>query len=185
MKMEQVSFYVDATRCINCKTCEIACKDINQAGPGQRIRRVRAFEVGKYPDVFVYNLSMACHHCENPKCVKACPTGAYIKRAEDGVVVHNPQRCIGCRYCIWACPFAAPQYSPVEGKVKKCNMCIDRTRGGEKPACVAACPTRAIEVGLHREFVDRGDATDAIRHVPSPDITKPTTLYKVKDEAKK
>lgn len=184
MRKDQISFYVDATKCINCRTCEIACKDINEAALGQRIRRVRTFEGGQYPRIFVYSISMSCQHCEDPKCVKTCPTGAYHKREEDGVVFHDRKRCIGCRYCIWACPFAAPQYDPSEGKVKKCNLCIERIREGEKPACVAACPMRAIEVGMHQEFVNRRDVTDSIRNLPSPDITKPTTLYKVKAEAK-
>jgi anaerobic dimethyl sulfoxide reductase subunit B (iron-sulfur subunit) len=180
---EQISFYVDATKCINCKTCEIACKDINRAAPGQRIRRVRTFEGGEYPRIFVYNISMSCNHCEDPKCVRVCPTGAYTKRTEDGIVVHNPGRCIGCRYCIWSCPYAAPQYSPREGKVKKCNMCIEWLKAGEMPACVAACPMRAIEVGPHRDFIKRRGLTLSIRNMPPPDITYPTALYKITNEA--
>ena len=170
---DQISFYVDTTRCINCKTCEIACKDINRAVPGQRIRRVHSFEVGQYPRISVYNISMSCNHCEDPKCIRACPTGAYSKRAEDGIVVHNPDRCIGCRYCIWSCPYAAPQYNPREGKVRKCNMCLEWRKEGELPACVAACPMRAIEVGPLRGFLKRPDTTLSIRNLPSPDITNP------------
>ena len=97
MHRRQFGFYIDATRCTNCKTCEIACQDFQQAAPGQRFRRVRSFEGGEFPLVYAYNISMSCNHCEDAECVRNCPTGAYSKRASDGIVVHDPERCIGCR----------------------------------------------------------------------------------------
>ncbi|AGK55577.1 4Fe-4S dicluster domain-containing protein [Bacillus sp. 1NLA3E] len=184
MAKDQMAFYVDTTKCINCKTCEIACKDINNAALGQRIRKVRSFEVGEYPKIFVYNISMSCNHCEDPQCVKACPAGAYTKR-EDGIVVHNPDLCIGCRYCTWACPYGAPQFNEEVGKVRKCNMCIDNVKEGELPACVSACPTRAIEIGKLSDFENRPGSTISIHNLPSPGISKPSTRYKVKPEAMK
>ena len=130
----QIGFFIDATRCINCKTCEIACKDFNDAAVGRRIRKVRSFEGGEFPAVFAYNLSMSCNHCEEPACVDGCPAGAYSKRAGDGIVVHDPEKCIGCRYCTWLCPYGAPQYDAREGRVRKCNLCV----GEATPVCVAA-----------------------------------------------
>jgi len=180
--MNQLCFHVDTTRCINCKTCEIACKDMNGAAVGQKLRRVRTFEGGEYPRPFVCNLSMACNHCEQPKCVEVCPAGAYRKREQDGIVVHDPEKCIGCRYCTWTCPYAAPQYSEAEGRVMKCNLCVERIDAGEQPACVEACPTRAIEVGRMEEVEARPGATMAIRNLPSPDDSKPTTRYRVRAE---
>jgi anaerobic dimethyl sulfoxide reductase subunit B (iron-sulfur subunit) len=180
----QIAFFVDATKCINCKTCEIACKDFNDAAVGRRIRKVRTFEGGEFPKVFAYNISMSCNHCEDPMCVKNCPAGAYSKRNLDGVVVHNPNRCIGCRYCTWVCPYGAPQYDAKEGRVRKCNLCVEELDKGNSPVCVAACPMRAIEVRLLAEITSRPAVTIAIRNLPSPEITRPACRYKIRDEAK-
>jgi len=179
----QLAFFVDATKCINCKTCEIACKDLNDAAVGRRIRKVRTFEGGEFPKVFAYNISMSCNHCEDPLCVKNCPVGAYSKRARDGIVVHDPERCIGCRYCTWVCPYGAPQYDATEGRVRKCNLCVDEIDQGKSPVCVTSCPMRAIEVGLLAEIAVRPGATIAIHHLPSPEMTKPSSRYKVRREA--
>jgi anaerobic dimethyl sulfoxide reductase subunit B (iron-sulfur subunit) len=181
----QVGFYIDTTRCINCKTCEIACKDINDLAVGLRIRRVHTFEDGEFPNVSVYNISISCHHCEDPACVRNCPARAYTKRAADGIVIHDPARCIGCRYCSWVCPYGAPQFDPRTGTMKKCNLCIDLTEAGEGPACVGACPMRAIEVGPLSEIGARPGAAIAIRCLPPPEITKPSSRYKVRSEAQK
>ena len=181
-KKGQLCFLVDATRCINCKTCEIACKDINDAVVGQRIRHVHTYEGGEYPHPIVTNISMSCNHCEEPKCVTACPVGAYSKREQDGIVVHNVNLCIGCKYCTWACPYGAPQYDSNAGKIKKCNMCVELMEKGEKPVCVQACPVRAIEVVRFDEISTRSDVTIAVRNLPSQDISKPTPRYKVKWE---
>ena len=96
-----------------------------------------------------YFLSVACHHCERPACLAACPSGAYEKRA-DGIVVHHEEKCIGCRYCEMACPFGAPRYSEEKGVMTKCHLCHHRLDGGERPACVAACPTEALQ-GVERK----------------------------------
>ncbi len=183
MSSRQIAFFVDTTRCINCRTCEIACKDFNDSPPGQRIRKVRVFEGGEFPRVFAYNVSMSCNHCEEPICAKNCPTGAYKKRAGDGVVVHDPERCIGCRYCTWLCPYGAPQYDPGEGRVRKCNMCVEELDRGRRPACVSACPLRAIEIGPLEEFAKRPGATATTRDLPSPGLTKPSCRYMVRPEA--
>jgi anaerobic dimethyl sulfoxide reductase subunit B len=176
----QLAFFVDVTRCINCKTCEIACKDFTGAPAGCRPRRVRSFEGGEFPAVFAYNLAMSCNHCEDPACVKGCPAGAYSKRLADGIVVHDPAKCIGCRYCTWLCPYGAPQYDPHEGRVRKCNLCL----GEASPACVAACPTRAIEIGPLAEIKSKPGATAALRDLPSPELTRPSIRYRVREEAR-
>lgn len=180
----QIAFFVDATKCINCKTCEIACKDFNDAAVGRRIRKVRTFEGGEFPKVFAFNISMSCNHCEDPMCVRNCPARAYTKRKLDGIVVHNPDRCIGCRYCTWVCPYGAPQYDAKEGRVRKCNLCVDELDKGNSPVCVTACPMRAIEIGLLADIANRPGSTIAIRNMPSPDITRPACRYKVREEAR-
>ncbi|WP_305068923.1 4Fe-4S dicluster domain-containing protein [Lysobacter sp. 5GHs7-4] len=99
----------------------------------------------------------SCLHCETPACVTVCPTGASYKRAEDGIVLVDEDKCIGCKLCSWACPYGAREYSQVEGVMKKCTLCIDRIynehleEAERQPACVQACPTRA------RHFGDLGD----------------------------
>ncbi|MEA2100957.1 MAG: 4Fe-4S dicluster domain-containing protein, partial [Thermodesulfobacteriota bacterium] len=88
----------------------------------------------------------ACMHCEDPACVKVCPTGSMIK-TEEGAVVHNEKTCIGCKACISACPFDVPRYSKVKDKIAKCDLCYDRITDGEKPACVTACNTGCLDFG--------------------------------------
>ena len=178
-----MAFLVDTTRCINCKTCEIACKDINASVVGVRIRRVRTFEGGEFPRVFAYNISMSCNHCEDPACLSGCPAGAYTKRPGDGVVVHDPDRCIGCRYCTWVCPYGSPQYDDTVGRIRKCDMCVGEMEAGREPACVASCPTRVIEVGRLADLVERPGATMLIRGVPGPGVTNPACVYIVRSEA--
>ncbi len=185
MKRVQKAFFVDATRCINCKTCEIACKDVNNAAVGVRLRKVRAFEGGEFPDVYAYNISMACNHCEEPACLKSCPAGAIKKRDEDGVVLQDPSICVGCGACVKACPYGAPQYHAEAGVVRKCNMCVGLVPMGEEPECVAACPMRAIEVGRLDQIALRAGATISLREMPSPALTKPSSRFKVRREALK
>lgn len=180
---EQIAFFVDTTRCINCRTCEVACKDVNRVGVGVRPRRVRTYEGGDFPRVHVYNVSMSCNHCEDPACLDGCPARAYTKRESDGVVVHDPDRCIGCRYCTWVCPYGAPQFDPAARTVRKCNLCVDELDQGREPACVSACPMRIIEVGPLREIVERAGATMRIRGVPDPSGTRPASAYRVREEA--
>ena len=99
----------------------------------------------------------SCLHCDEPACVTVCPTGASYKRAEDGIVLVDEDKCIGCKLCSWACPYGAREYSEVDGVMKKCTLCIDRiynenlAEEERQPACVQACPTRA------RWFGDLGD----------------------------
>ena len=179
-----LGFLVDTTRCINCRTCEIACKGANGAALGQRLRRVRTFEGGAFPHPLVANLSMACHHCERPQCLAACPAGAYRKRA-DGIVIHSPDLCIGCQYCIWACPYGAPQYDPGAGRVMKCNLCVERLDAGGQPACVEACPMRAIEVGPAAELALRPGATLRPGNLPDPEATGPATWFRIRPELRR
>lgn len=174
----QLAFVIDTTKCINCKTCEIACKDIHGAGSGVRMRRVRSFESEEAPSTKVINVSMSCNHCEDPVCAANCPATAYHKRS-DGVVLHSPERCIGCRYCTWVCPYGAPQYDESAGRIRKCDLCIDQLDLGEDPACVEACPTRTITVAWLDEVNPR--YTIEIPKVPGPQKTLPSTRYRVKN----
>lgn len=177
------AFVVDTTKCINCKTCEIACKDITASGPGIRIRRVRSFEWEDHSTLMVVNISMSCNHCEDPLCAKHCPAKAYHIRS-DGIVTHDETRCIGCRYCTWVCPYGAPQYDDANGCIRKCDFCVGQLELGRPPACVEACPTRAISVQWLDELTDSTKQTIDIKHLPEADITKPSTRYRVRREAR-
>ena len=104
----------------------------------------------------------SCLHCETPACVTVCPTGASYKRAEDGIVLVDEDKCIGCQLCAWACPYGAREFDMHKGTMQKCTLCVDRIynetldEADRQPACVMACPTRA------RHFGDIGDADSPI-----------------------
>jgi anaerobic dimethyl sulfoxide reductase subunit B (iron-sulfur subunit) len=149
----QYGFWVDIDRCIGCGACTIACKDWNDIQPGQAVqwRRVTTIESGQVPNTQLTNVSLSCMHCAKPACVAVCPTSAITKRAEDGVVVVDSSKCIGCRYCFFACPLGVPQYGK-DGTMQKCNLCLDRLQQGEKPTCVVACPVGALHGGPIEEL---------------------------------
>jgi anaerobic dimethyl sulfoxide reductase subunit B (iron-sulfur subunit) len=146
------SFSFDARFCSGCKACQAACKDKNNLPLGVLWRRVIEVSGGTWQrqgaawtnTVFAYNLSIACNHCVHPKCVGICPTGAYAVR-DDGIVLLDTSKCMGCGYCAWACPYGAPQYNPEAGTMTKCNFCFDQIEQGLPPACVAACPLRVLD----------------------------------------
>lgn len=182
--MGRKGFYFDMTACIGCRTCQVACKDKNDLKPGINFRQVRTFEVGVYPDAKVYHYSGTCNHCANPICVQGCPTGA-MHIADDGTVQHDENKCIGCQYCVWNCPYGVPQFIEDKGKISKCNMCKDLTDKGENPVCVDACIMRAIEWGDFEELKRKygNEAVQEIPILPSSSNTKPSLLIKPKQIA--
>ena len=117
---------------------------------------------GKAPRGRTVHFPRSCLHCETPDCVTVCPTGASYKREEDGIVLVNPDTCIGCKLCSWACPYGAREYDYADGVMKKCTLCVDRIYNenldplDRVPACVRACPTGA------RHFGDLGDPESAV-----------------------
>ncbi len=175
-----LGFYVNMDRCIGCRTCQVACKDRHDIQEvGVRPRRVESYETGSYPDVGLYHLSMSCNHCEDPACVKGCPTGA-MHKADDGTVVHDDTRCVLCKMCMTTCPYGAPQHDTVKDMIVKCDSCKDLRDAGKVPNCVAACPMRAIEFGdideLRREHGD--NVRDELPTIASASYTHPNLLLK-------
>lgn len=148
----------DATRCIDCRACMVACSVENQV-PNDVTRIWLAGDgvIGEYPKLKRATMPYHCMHCQDPACVSACPVGAYTKRP-DGPVIYNPQVCIGCRYCMNACPFDVPHFEWNRGvdqhaQIIKCDMCASRVDGGGEPACVATCPTEAVVFGDRDELI--------------------------------
>jgi DMSO reductase iron-sulfur subunit len=145
------AFTFDSSACSGCKACQEACKDKNNLPVGVMWRRVIEVSGGGWVqtgaawtnNVFAYNLSIACNHCVHPKCAGVCPTDAYVHRA-DGIVYIDPDKCMGCGYCSWACPYNAPRYNADLGQMSKCNFCFDNIDVGLPPSCVAACPMRVL-----------------------------------------
>lgn len=148
------AFSFDARFCSGCKACQAACKDKNNLPTGVLWRRVIEVSGGAWQKngggwnntVFAYNLSISCNHCVYPKCAGVCPTNAYEIR-EDGIVFLDTNKCMGCGYCAWACPYGAPQYNADAGHMTKCDFCVDNLEQGLPPACVAACPLRILDYG--------------------------------------
>lgn len=185
----------------------MACKAANATSRGVMWNRVFKYETGKYPNGKLNFLPVTCMHCEEPECEKVCPTGATTKR-EDGIVVIDSNKCVGCRYCMVACPYATRYfldklhtYYPYHltsyekigypkhklGTVQKCDMCLTRLKRGLQPACVVACPGNArffgdldnLESEVSKLIKERGG------FVLNPELgTRPSVYYLPKDEVR-
>ena len=178
---KQLGLVIDLDTCVGCHACATSCKEWNAggiAGPltderpygkdpqGVWFNRVHSYELeadaASRQPAQTLHFPRSCLHCETPACVTVCPTGASYKRAEDGIVLVDEDKCIGCKLCSWACPYGAREYSEVEGVMKKCTLCVDRiynenlVEAEREPACVQACPTKA------RHFGDLGDPTSKV-----------------------
>ncbi|MFQ5974355.1 MAG: sulfate reduction electron transfer complex DsrMKJOP subunit DsrO, partial [Alphaproteobacteria bacterium] len=156
---KQYGMLIDARRCYGVHACTVACKAEFDVPLGHNRSWVEYVEKGTYPNVSRSFLPRLCNHCSKPNCVSVCPTGATWKREEDGIVVIDPDICIGCKYCVQACPYDMRFPNPVTGTADKCDFCIHRVSQGLEPACVEACPSRA------RIFGDLNDPDSEISRV--------------------
>ena len=177
-RYKQHGFHFTADNCIGCHACEAACSEKNGNPAHISFRSVGYVEGGTYPDYKRMNISMACNHCDDPVCLKGCPTRAYTKHAEYGAVLQDPDTCFGCGYCTWVCPYNAPQLDPIQGQVSKCNMCVDRLEEGLKPACVSACLGNALNFGVIENTPEnREQVLPQIPGFPDPSITNPNIRF--------
>ncbi len=179
-RYKQHGFFFTADNCIGCHACEAACSEKNDLPDHIAFRSVGYVESGSYPSYNRMNISMACNHCDDPVCLKGCPTRAYTKFAEYGAVLQDPDICFGCGYCTWVCPYNAPQLDPVKGSVSKCNMCVDRLEVGLKPACVSACLGNALDFGVIENTPEnREQSNTTIPGFPNPEITQPNIRFQI------
>lgn len=166
--MTQMALVIDLNVCVGCQACVTSCKSWNtsgSAGPlvdvrpqdkdptGTFFNRVQTFEVGEFPNTQTVHFPKSCLHCEDPPCVPVCPTGASYKRKSDGIVLVDFDKCIGCGYCAWACPYGVRELDEQRQEMTKCTLCADRVYNevlpfaDRQPACVMACPTNARMFG--------------------------------------
>lgn len=177
---EQLSFHVDLDRCTGCKACVTACHSLNGLDENETWRFVGMLHGGTREAPVQQTVTTACHHCVDPACMKGCPVEAYEKDPVTGIVKHLDDQCIGCQYCTLTCPYEVPQYNKRLGIVRKCDMCSDRLKAGEAPACVQACPNEAISIRVVSQdaVLDDHQSDTFLPGAPSPGITAPTTVYR-------
>lgn len=166
----RMKFYCDENLCIHCNGCVVACKEAHEVPVGVNRRKVVTINAGVFGQEF--SLSMACMHCDDAPCQQVCPTDCFYIRT-DGIVLHDKDKCIGCGYCLFACPFGAPQFPKsgafgTKGKMDKCTMCAggpeetnspeeykkygqNRISEGKVPMCASMCSTKALLVGDSNE----------------------------------
>ena len=153
---------VDLKICVGCDSCTVSCKLSHDTGFGIKLGKVIVVEEGVFPSVKKFYVPLLCMQCRQPECLKVCPTGATY-RNRDGVVLVDYERCMGCKYCIIACPYKArhfntgikpPKGVPImdtsitrKGVVEKCDFCIDRIDVGKRPMCVESCQYEARTFG--------------------------------------
>lgn len=181
---DRMGVLVDTTVCIGCRSCEWGCKVAHEL-PTDRIetyqdrsvmakmRRpdesaltvVNEYENEKFPTMPI-DVKVQCMHCDHPACVSACIVGAFTKH-ENGAVVWDTDKCIGCRYCMVACPFQVPAFEYANAlypKIKKCDFCFERTKEGKLPACVEICPVETLTYGTRSELIKI--ARDRVKRFP-------------------
>ncbi len=180
------SILVDITKCIGCKSCEQACKEVHgfPMESEAKLSTTALTVVEEHGDRFVRRM---CMHCQDPACASACLVGA-LKKTAAGPVTYDASKCIGCRYCLVACPFNVPKYewAKLVPFVKKCDMCAERQLKGQQPACVEACPVQASISGTRDEMLDEaqrrvlGDSK-YVRHIYGSEEAGGTSVFFISD----
>ena len=166
-------FLVDTSRCIGCRSCQVACKQWNKLEADETTNkgtfenprdltpalynRIRFVEKEQAGEISWRFLNERCMHCGDAGCMKVCPSPGALYRNKDGLVAYNKEKCISCKYCVSACPFNVPRYGK-DDKIAKCNSCSDRIAGGLAPACTKACPTEALKFGNRADLISKAKA---------------------------
>lgn len=184
VKKHNWAMVIVTDRCIGCDACYVACKSEWNVSPFKEAYRTKVFEVedeDRFGRPKVSFLPVLCNHCENAPCVCVCPTESSYKRKEDGIVLVDPDLCIGCKACMVACPYNARYYDEDKKTVDKCTFCLPRLEKGLEPACVRTC------VGNSRNFGDLNDPNStvskilkeatSVRRLKEKDGLKPNVYY--------
>lgn len=182
---KQLAFYFDSSQCSGCKTCQVACKDKHNLTNGIRWRNVYEVSGGEWEKngnnwiskIRSYNVSMSCNHCQDPICMQKCPNKA-IYKTEEGIVLIDSERCMGCNYCQWSCPYGALHLDTDAGKMTKCTLCADYIAEGKPPACVAACPMRVLDFGDYEELKAKYGSEAETYPLPPAHYTHPSIVIK-------
>jgi Fe-S-cluster-containing dehydrogenase component len=159
-RRHRYAMLIDAEACVHCAACVVACRAENAVPAGHSRNRLDEQERGVYPLLVVEMAPAQCMQCDEAPCVRVCPTGASYY-SDNGVVRVNTDDCIGCRYCVEACPYDARYFDEASGTVDKCTFCEHRVAAGLEPACVATCPTRT------RVFGDLADPSSVVARLVS------------------
>lgn len=175
MATVRMGFLIDESRCIGCRSCQVACKEWNGLEADKTVQR------GSYenpPDLTpnLYNRirfiekddgnggvkwlfrNERCLHCGDAGCMKVCPSPGALYRTREGIVGFNKEKCISCLYCVSGCPFNVPRYD-ADKKVTKCHLCLNRVEGGMEPACAKACPTDTLQFGSRSALIAKARAS--------------------------
>ena len=173
--LEESALLIDTTRCVGCRGCEVACSEVNALPPPERCGDKAVFDRKRVSDTEHFTLvnrwtdpgdpqksrfvKTQCMHCVEPACASACLARALDKTPE-GPVVYHPERCLGCRYCMVACPFEVPrfEYDKAAPVIRKCQFCFERQKQGKQPACSSVCPSGALEFGKRGELLEAARA---------------------------
>ena len=176
---------VDITKCVGCRNCEQACKEAHgfPKETEAHLSPTALTVIEERGDKFVRKM---CMHCQDPACASACLVGA-LKKTAAGPVTYDGSKCIGCRYCLVACPFSVPRYewAKLVPYVKKCDMCAERQAKGAPPACVEACPTGASIVGDRAELLEEAQrrilAGGYVKHIYGSEEAGGTSVFFISD----
>ena len=181
---KKYGWFVDTRRCFGCHGCEVSCKAENDVPLGNFIRQTFYKDIGEYPKVARMFLPMACQHCEDAPCIKACPCGALHKES-GGTVVVDYNTCCGHATCVDVCPYGAIYMDPVAQQAVKCHNCYHRTEQGMEPACVPTCPSEALYFGdlndpeskISRAMAEAGEADEELVQLREEKGTKPRMWF--------
>ena len=184
--LQRWGLLIDITKCVDCDVCVTACREENgwtgHGRPATDAQWIRKVSLRDKRTGHAQTLPLMCQHCEDPPCVDVCPTGASFKRA-DGIVLVDKHTCIGCRYCVMACPYGArsfiheavtgqkPDVPRGKGTVEACTLCVHRIDRGEQPACVEACTKDGGKAMVFGDLNDAGSALNQrLRSEPSREL---------------
>lgn len=179
----RLAFHLNSDACSGCKTCQVACKDRNNLRTGVHWRRVYEVTAGAWTrkgtawstTAAAYHLSVSCFHCAVPVCANSCTVDAIWKRP-DGIVLIDADRCTRCYKCEADCPYGAITHDRPTDPVGKCDFCLAEVEAGRSPACVAACPSRALGFGDLPELRKSHGPLDRVFPLPDPSIAEPSVV---------